>query len=128
MLALILILFEGGLELRLRQALRHFPAGLLLMMLSFGLSLGLIALIGQALLHLDWNDCILLVAAAWLHQRHHRHPGLQQISAPEPVKIALTLESALGEVIAVLLVGSLLNTGASQSMVTASPPTFPITS
>ena len=29
-LALILILFEGGLELRLRPAMRYFPAGLLL--------------------------------------------------------------------------------------------------
>ena len=45
-LALILILFAGGVELRLRQAARYAPAALLLMVFSYGLSLGLIALMG----------------------------------------------------------------------------------
>ena len=75
MLALILILFEGGLELRLRQALRYFPAGLLLVLLSFGLSMGLVALIGRALLHLAWNDCLLMGASFGMHQRSHCHSG-----------------------------------------------------
>ena len=118
MLALILILFEGGLELRLRQALRYFPAGLLLVTLSFGLSLGLIALIGHALLHLDWNSCLLMAAALGCTSGTIVIPALQQITAPEPVKITLTIESALGEVIAVLIVGSVLNMGPSQSMLT----------
>ena len=116
-LALILILFAGGVELRLRQAARHFPAALLLMILSYGLSLGLIALMGRALLHLQWNDCLLLGAALGCTSGAIVIPALEQISAPEPVKIALTLESTLGEVIAVLLVGSLLSTGVSQNMV-----------
>jgi cell volume regulation protein A len=116
MLALILILFEGGLELRLRQALRYFPAGLLLMATSFGLSLGLIALIGHALLHLDWSSCLLMAAALGCTSGTIVIPALQQISAPEPIKITLTIEAALGEVIAVLIVGSMLNMGASQSM------------
>jgi len=116
MLALILILFEGGLELRLRQALRYFPAGLLLVILSFGLSLGLIALIGHALLHLDWNSCLLMGAALGCTSGTIVIPALQQISAPEPVKITLTIEAALGEVIAVLIVGNMLNMGPNQSM------------
>src|SRR5208337_2093830 len=118
MLALILILFEGGLELRLRQALRYFPAGLLLVTLSFGLSLGLIALIGHALLHLDWNSCLLMAAALACTSGTIVIPALQQITAPEPVKITLTLEAALGEVIAVLMVGSMLNMEPNQSMLT----------
>ena len=116
-LALILILFAGGVELRLRQAARHSPAALLLMFLSYGLSLGLIALMGRALLHLPWSDCILLGAALGCTSGAIVIPALEQISAPEPVKIALTLESTLGEVIAVLLIGSLLNTGVSQNLV-----------
>ena len=116
-LALILILFAGGVELRLRQAARHSPAALLLMILSYGLSLGLIALMGRALLHLQWSDCLLLGAALGCTSGTIVIPALEQISAPEPVKIALTLESTLGEVIAVLLIGSLLNTGVSQNMV-----------
>src|SRR5271166_6464160 len=124
MLALILILFEGGLELRLRQALRYFPAGLLLVTLSFGLSLGLIALIGHALLHLDWNSCLLMAAALACTSGTIVIPALQQITAPEPVKITLTIEAALGEVIAVLMVGSMLNMGADQKLLTGMASDF----
>lgn len=116
-LALVLILFEGGLELRLRQALRYFPAGLLLALLSFGLSLGLIALTGRALLHLNWTDCLLLGAALGCTSGTIVIPALQQIETPDPVKITLTVESSLGEVVAVLLVGSLLTSAENRSLI-----------
>ncbi len=115
--ALILILFEGGLELRLRQALRYVPAGLLLVALSFGLSLALIAITGKFLLHLAWMDCVLLGAALGCTSGTIVIPALQQIDTPEPVKVTLTLESALGEVIAVLLVGSLLHLQGEGSLI-----------
>jgi len=124
MLALILILFEGGLELRLRQALRYFPAGMLLVLTSFGLSLGLIALMGRALLHLQWSDALLLGAALGCTSGAIVIPALQQITAPEPVKITLTIEAALGEVIAVLVVGSMLNMGEDQSLLTGMASDF----
>jgi len=124
MLALILILFEGGLELRLRQALRYFPAGMLLVLTSFGLSLGLIALMGRALLHLQWSDCLLLGAALGCTSGAIVIPALQQITAPEPVKITLTIEAALGEVIAVLVVGSMLNMAPDQSVLTGMASDF----
>jgi len=115
--ALILILFEGGLELRLRQALRYLPAGLLLVGLSFGLSLALIAVTGRVLLHLGWTDCVLLGAALGCTSGTIVIPALQQINTPDPVKITLTLESALGEVIAVLMVGSLLHLQGGGSLI-----------
>jgi cell volume regulation protein A len=115
-LALILILFAGGVELRLRQAARYAPAALLLMILSYGSSLGFIALMGRALLHLQWSDCVLLGAALGCTSGTIVIPALEQISTPTPVKISLTLESTLGEVIAVLLIGSMLSTGVSQSL------------
>jgi cell volume regulation protein A len=115
-LALILILFAGGAELRLREAAHYAPPALLLMVVSYGLSLGLIALMGRALLHLQWTDCVLLGAALGCTSGTIVIPALEQISAPEPVKVTLTLESTLGEVIAVLLIGSLLNASASQSV------------
>jgi cell volume regulation protein A len=77
----------------------------------------LIALMGRALLHLQWSDCVLLGAALGCTSGTIVIPALEQISAPTPVKITLTLESTLGEVIAVLLIGSLLTTGVSQSLV-----------
>jgi len=115
--ALILILFEGGIELRLRQALRYLPAGLLLVVLSFGLSLALIAVAGWRLLHLDWTDCLLLGAALGCTSGTIVIPALQQIDTPEAVKVTLTLESALSEVIAVLLVGSLLHMAGTGSLI-----------
>ncbi len=115
--ALILILFEGGVELRLRQALRYLPAGLLLVILSLGLSLALIAVAGKLLLHLDWADCLLLGAALGCTSGTIVIPALTQIQTPEPVKVTLTLESALGEVIAVLLVGSLLHAQGEGSLI-----------
>jgi len=115
--ALLLILFEGGLELRLRKAMRYFPAGLLLVVLSFGLSLGLIALTGRYLLHLQWTDCLLLGAALGCTSGTIVIPALQQIDTPEAVKVTLTIESALGEVIAVLMVGSLLHMEGTGSLI-----------
>lgn len=116
-LALILILFEGGLELRLRQAMRYFPAGLLLVILSFGLSFALIALMGRALLHLGWSDCLLLGAALGCTSGTIVIPALQQINTPDPVKITLTVEASLGEIIAVLMVGSLLEQNPGKSLI-----------
>jgi potassium/hydrogen antiporter len=122
--ALVLILFEGGLELRLRKAMRYFPAGLLLVVLSFGLSLALIAVTGRLLLHLQWVDCLLLGAALGCTSGTIVIPALQQIDTPEAVKITLTIESALGEVIAVLLVGSLLNAEGTGSLITGLASNF----
>jgi len=116
-LALMLILFEGGLELRLRQALRYFPAGLVLVLLSFGLSFGLIALMSRALLRLQWSDCFLLGAALGCTSGTIVIPALQQIETPDPVKITLTVEASLGEIIAVLVVGSLLNMSGDTSLI-----------
>jgi cell volume regulation protein A len=116
-LALMLILFEGGLELRLRQALRYFPAGLVLVLLSFGLSFALIALMSRALLHLQWSDCLLLGAALGCTSGTIVIPALQQIDTPDPVKVTLTVEASLGEIIAVLVVGSLLNMSGDQSVI-----------
>jgi cell volume regulation protein A len=117
-LALMLILFEGGLELQLRQAMRYFPAGALLALVSYGLSFYLIALMSKALLHLPWNDCLLVGAALGCTSGSVVIPALQQIIAPESVKITLTVEASLGEVLAVIMVDSLVSIAGDQSMVT----------
>lgn len=116
-LALMLILFEGGLELQLRRAMRYFPAGALLALVSYGLSFYLIALVSKALLHLPWNDCLLLGAALGCTSGSVVIPALQQMVAPESVKITLTVEASLGEVLAVIMVDSLLSVSESQSLI-----------
>ncbi len=108
MLALILILFEGGLELRLKEAIRYSPGGLLLAIVSYGLTVGLIAVVARATLHLTWFDACLLGAVLGSTSAAVVLPAIEQIDAPEPIKITLTLESSLGEIIAVLTVGTLM--------------------
>lgn len=60
MLALILILFEGGLELRLKEAIRYLPGGLLLALVSYGFTVALVAAVVKFTLHLPWMDGALL--------------------------------------------------------------------
>lgn len=117
MLALILILFEGGLELRLKDAIRYSPGGILLAFVGYGFTLTLVALIVRQLLHMSWSDGVLVGAVLGSTSAAVVLPAIEQISAPEPVKIILTLESSLGEIIAVLMVGTLISLGSDQSLV-----------
>lgn len=116
-LALILILFEGGLELRLREAIRHFPSGVLLAFVSYGLTLGAVTGVAHWTLHLPVDDSLLLGAAFACSSGTVIIPALQQIDVPEGIRVTLTVESSLGEIIAVLVVGGLLGADTSESIV-----------
>jgi cell volume regulation protein A len=117
-LALILILFQGGLEVQLRSAVRYLPSGLLLAFLSFSLSTGLISLAAHYLLHLVWSDSILIAAALGCTSGSVVLPVLEQVPTPESIKIVLTTESSLGEILAVLTVGSMIGIAGEQSLIT----------
>ncbi len=116
MLALILILFEGGLELRLKEAMRYSPGGLLLTLICYGLTVGLIAAVVKLTLHMTWFDGALVGAVLGSTSAAVVFPSIQQMDAPEAVKITLTLESSLGEIVAVLVVGTLLGLNSSESV------------
>jgi cell volume regulation protein A len=116
-LALILILFQGGLEIQLRSAVRYLPAGLLLAVTSFGCSIALIGLAGRYLLHLSWTDAILIAAALGCTSGSVVLPVLHQITTPNSIKIVLMTESSLGEILAVLTVGSMISVGGEQSFI-----------
>lgn len=114
MLALILILFEGGLELRLKEAIRYSPGGLLLALVSYAVTVALVAVVVRLTLHLPWMDGALLGAVVGSTSAAVVLPAIQQIDAPEPIKITLTLESSLGEIIAVLTVGTMIGLNGSE--------------
>jgi Na+:H+ antiporter len=116
MLALILILFEGGLELRLKEAIRYSPGGVLLAIVAYGFTLGLVAAVVKFTLHMTWSDGALLGAVLGSTSAAVVLPAIQQIDAPEPIKITLTLESSLGEIIAVLTVGTLMGLTGNESL------------
>jgi cell volume regulation protein A len=116
MLALMLILFEGGLELRLKEVIRNLPGALLLSTVCFGLSVALVAWTCRLLLHLSWIDSLLIGAALGSTSGSVVLPALQQIDAPDYLKVSLTLESSLGEILAVLTVGTLVTIEGTQGL------------
>jgi cell volume regulation protein A len=108
-LAIVLVLFEAGLELDLRDTIRHFPGSLLLSLFSFSSSVAAVSFLGFHLLGLPLLPALLVGAVLGCTSSTIVLPVLQQVEARAPVRIALSLESALGDVFAVLAVGVLLN-------------------
>ena len=108
-LAIVLILFEGGLDLNLRNTLRHFPGSLLLSTLSYTFSSAAGAFVAIKMLHLGVLEGLLVGAVLGCTSSTVVMPVLQQLEAAEPVRATLLLEAAWGDVLAVLTVGVLLN-------------------
>ena len=107
-LAIILVLFEGGLELNLRDTLKHFPGSFLLATLAYIFSTVLVAAIVAKGLGLAWTDGLLVGALLGCTSSAVVLPVLQQLQAEEPVRVTLMLEASWGDVLAVLTVGLLL--------------------
>ena len=110
-LAIILVLFEGGLELDLRRTLQHFPGSLLLSVLAYGFSITLVGLIVHKGLGLPVTTGLAVGAVLGCTSSTVVLPVLQQLGAREPVKVTLMLEASWGDVLAVLTVGLLLGVG-----------------
>ena len=108
-LALILVLFEGGLELNLRETLHQFPGSLLLATLAYGLSLTAVWLLAWRALHMPARPALLLGAVLGCTSSTVVLPILQQIAASKRVKVTLMLEASWGDVLAVLTVGALIS-------------------
>ena len=116
MLALILILFEGGLELRLQEVLRNLSGALLLSTVCFALSVALVGLVIHLLLHFNWLDSLLIGAALGSTSGSVVLPALQQMDVPDYLKVTLTLEASLGEILAVLTVGVLVTISGTEAL------------
>jgi potassium/hydrogen antiporter len=108
-LALILILFEAGLDLEFRNALRHFPGGVLLALLSYGLTLVAIAAFLVVALHLPRLDACLVAAAFACVSSSVMLPVLQQMNIGTALKTTLVVEGALSDALGVLGVGAILD-------------------
>jgi len=107
-LALILILFEGGLDLNIRETLSHFPGGLLFGVIAYGLTTVSAGLIASASLKINLRDAMLAGAVVGCTSSTIVLPVLQQWNAESGVKIILLLESTLGDILGVLTVGFLI--------------------
>jgi len=107
-LALILILFEGGLDLNIRETLSHFPGGLLFGVVVYAVTTASVGRVISASLGVNLRDGLLAGAVVGCTSSTIVLPVLQQWKAETPVKIVLLLESTLGDILAVLTVGFLI--------------------
>ncbi len=103
-LALILILFEGGLDLKLREILKHFGAGFFLSIFSFSLSMVAVAEVCRAALHFHWQNALLVGAVLGCISSSIVLPVLQQVNLRRDVKVTLVVEASFGDAFAVLAV------------------------
>ncbi|HXE34926.1 MAG TPA: cation:proton antiporter [Verrucomicrobiae bacterium] len=114
-LALILILFEGGLELKLREIINHFAGGLFLAIFSYALSVLGVALVCRHALHFAWIPSLLVGAALGCISSSIILPVLQQVNLRREVKVTLLVEATFGDALAVLAVTTLLDIAAGGS-------------
>jgi cell volume regulation protein A len=116
--ALILILFQAGYELHLRDALRHLPAALLFGFLGYGLSFAAVAFVALEVLKVPLHQALLLGGVFGCTSSTMLIPVLQQLEIKGPVTIILILEAALGDIVSVISVGSLLEMPQGDAVVT----------
>jgi potassium/hydrogen antiporter len=114
-LALILILFEGGLELKIREIVSHFAGGLFLAVFSYTLSSVGVALVCRHALHFAWIPSLLVGAALGCISSSIILPVLQQVNLRREVKVTLLVEATFGDALAVLAVTTLLDIAAGGS-------------
>jgi cell volume regulation protein A len=114
-LALILILFEGGLEVKLREIVSHFAGGLFLSAFSYALSAAGVAIVCRHALHFTWIPSLLVGAALGCISSSIILPVLQQVNLRREVKVTLLVEASFGDALAVLAVTTLLDIAAGGS-------------
>ncbi len=108
-LALILILFEGGLHLQLREILRHFGSGFFLSLFSYVLCTAAVAEVCRLALHFHWLDSLLIGAVLGCISSSILLPVLQQVNLRREVTVTLLVEASFGDALAVLAVTTLLD-------------------
>lgn len=109
-LALLLVLFEGGLELNVRETMRYFPGGFVLAFLGFLFSAALVALVVHyAVSGLGWSAALLIGAVLGCTSSTVVLPLLQQVQVHDSTKVVLLVEASLADVAAVVTVGILVD-------------------
>lgn len=118
-LAVILILFEGGLGLDLRSTLRHFPGGILLSFLAYVFSLFIIAAVMHWSLNVPLAPALITGAVLGCTSSSITLPALEQIKASPAARVTMVLDSSLSDTFAILTVGILLDLGSHGGPVAA---------
>ena len=116
--ALILILFQAGYELHLRDALHHFLPAVLFGFLGYGLSFAAASFVALEVMKVPLHQALLLGAVFGCTSSTMVIPVLQQLNIRGPVTVILILEAALGDIVSVMSVGSLFDMPLGDTLVT----------
>lgn len=114
--ALLVILFEGGLELDIAHVVRHAPRTTVLAVTVFGLSLVSVAAVAHYALGLPLLTALMLGAVLGATSPAICMPVVSGLAVRTDVKTVVKLESAMGEVLLIVSVVLLIEshaTGAS---------------
>jgi cell volume regulation protein A len=102
--ALLVILFEGGLELEIAHVIRHAPRTVLLAIAVFGLSLAVVAAVAHLLLGFPLLTALMLGAVLGATSPAICLPVVSGLPVRTDVKTVVKLESAIGEVLLIVTV------------------------
>jgi cell volume regulation protein A len=111
-LALLLILFEGGLDLKLREIVSSLGGGLYLSILCYTLSMVAVAIVSHRMQRVSWLHALLIGAVLGCVSSSIMLPVLQQVRMRREVRVTLLVEATLGDAWAVLAVTTLLDIAA----------------
>lgn len=108
---LVIILFEGGLNLDLADLLRGFQGALPLTLLNVLATVAVVAPFGRFLLGLDWTGALILGSALGGTSSAVVIPLVNRLGLGTRTRTALLLESALSDVLVIMVTLGLLGTG-----------------
>ncbi|MBN1446576.1 MAG: cation:proton antiporter [Bacteroidetes bacterium] len=117
-MALLIILFEGGLELDIRTVVQQAPKAAVLAVGVFVVSVGLVMLFCMYVMELSILNSLILAAILGAISPAICIPVVQGLSVRDEIKTIVKLESALGEVLLIVSVLLLvdIHTSGSQSV------------
>jgi cell volume regulation protein A len=108
-LALMIILFEGGLELEIQSVVRQAPRAAFLAIIVFVLSVGTVWAFAFYILRMPFMHSMLLAGILGASSPAICLPVISGLSIREEIKTILKLESALGDVLLIVTVLLLLD-------------------
>lgn len=116
--ALLVILFEGGLELEIAHVVRHAPRTALLALTVFALSFAAVAALAHTFLGFSLLNALMLGAILGATSPAICMPVVAGMSVRDDVKTVIKLESVMGEVLLIVTVVLLIEshtTGATDA-------------
>jgi potassium/hydrogen antiporter len=117
--ALLVILFEGGLELEIAHVVRHAPRTALLAVAGFSLSLAAVATLAYVFLNFSLLPALMLGAILGATSPAICMPVVSGLSLRTDVKTVIKLESVMGEVFLIVSVVLLMESHATGSTTAA---------